>query len=589
MAADLFDPLHGLSVLSLLSRTLKGVKKGTASSEQRDLDSILSNLHVLNGKSSDVYLEEAKMVLSSSVEFQGDELREDVVLGSEVMEEGRDRPQERRPGLGRKRARFLFKPNNSQPSLDLDESLNIEQLQDPEEFFAAVEKRENAERELKKQRGETLTDTTQHKPRGRRPGILGKKASYKHRYSDSDGGSAAKEPNKVDSLLDELLSVNATDLDGDGAVSFLEEHLQIKSIKLDKFCMPDFESLRKSDSKTIVNQRHLLRPRTPLSNVQNIVTRINQQERSAYPHAPPTQPKSPFSSLSMLKRRVALSDSAGNPFTFHSTDISSPSQSSPLVIDKQTPSAYGDDDDLNANDPHTPADMDLLNIPEKSHSTLPEGRYATDGDGLLGKLVTENLSQPLEPMVDNGNRSTIDTGLQQNRSGRGLAEDKDLQLENVASENPGLVCQVSTTERLNSGQRRLGFSEKLPELGIVDNSGPSPVEDHQMDQQSDTVNILPDRNNKDNQEPLGVASEKPEKEKGPRVTRRKRKEVPNRKSLAGAGTMWESGIRRSTRVRMRPLEYWKGERFLYGRVHESLLTVIGCKYESPSVLAENLN
>ncbi|KAK9149510.1 hypothetical protein Scep_008267 [Stephania cephalantha] len=524
MAADLVDPLHGLSVLSLLSRTLKGVKKGTASSEQRDLDSILSNLHVLNGKSSDVYLEEAKMVLSSSVEFQGDELREDVVLGSEVMEEGRDRPQERRPGLG-KRARFSFKPNNSQPSLDLDESLNIEQLQDPEEFFAAVEKRES---------------------------------------------SAAKEPNKVDSLLDELLSVNATDLDGDGAVSLLEEHLQIKSIKLDKFCMPDFESLRKSDSKTIVNQRHLLRPRTPLSNVQNIVTRINQQERSAYPLAPPTQPKSPFSSLSMLKRRIALSDSAGNPFTFHSTDISSPSQSSPLVIDKRTPSAYGDGDDLNANDPHTPADMDLLNIPEKSHSTLPEGRYATGGDGLLGKLATENLSQPLEPMVDNGNRSTIDTGLQQNRSGRGLAEDKDLQPENVASENPGLVCQVSTTERLNSGQRRL------------DNSGPSPVEDHQMDQQSDTVNILPDRNNKDNQEPLGVASEKPEKEKGPRVTRRKRKDVPSRKSLAGAGTMWESGIRRSTRVRMRPLEYWKGERFLYGRVHESLLTVIGCKYESPS-------
>ncbi|KAK9102134.1 hypothetical protein Sjap_019388 [Stephania japonica] len=657
MAADLFDPLHGLSVLSLLSRTLKGVK-GAAGSEQRDLDSILNSLHVVNGKSSDVYLEEAKTVLSCSLEFQGDELREGMksgVLGGEVMEEGRDRPQERRPGLGRKRARFSFKPNTSQPSLDLDESLNIDQLQDPEEFFAAVEKRENAERELKKQRGEALTDVTQHKPRGRRPGILGasivlfdvrKKASYKHRYSDSDGGddlelipekeqldavheeatqgkvfffqainnflnlncSADEEPNKVDSLLDELLSVNATDLDGDGAVSLLEEHLQIKSFKLDKYCMPDFESLRKSNSKTVVNQRDLPRPRTPLSNVQNIVTRINQQERSAYPHAPPAQLKSPLSSLSMLKRRIALPDSTGNPFTFHSTDISSPSHSSP--------SAYGDDADLNANDPHTPPDSDQLNIPEKSHATLPEGRYAADGDGLSGKLATENLSQPLEPMVDNGNRSTIDTGLQQNGSGRGLAEDRNLQSENVASEND-LTCQDSTTESLNSDERRLGPSpvednqmdQQSDAVNILpdrnkDNLGaaskkpekekgakvtrrkskevPSPVEDHQMDQQPDAVNIFPDRNNKDNQELLAATSKKTQKEKEARVTRRKRKEVPSRKSLAGAGTMWESGIRRSTRVRMRPLEYWKGERFLYGRVHETLLTVIGCKYESPS-------
>ena len=39
--------------------------------------------------------------------------------------------------------------------------------------------------------------------------------------------------------------------------------------------------------------------------------------------------------------------------------------------------------------------------------------------------------------------------------------------------------------------------------------------------------------------------------------------------LAEAGTYWESGVRRSSRIKMRPLEYWKGERFLYGRVHES--------------------
>lgn len=42
--------------------------------------------------------------------------------------------------------------------------------------------------------------------------------------------------------------------------------------------------------------------------------------------------------------------------------------------------------------------------------------------------------------------------------------------------------------------------------------------------------------------------------------------------FSGAGTQWESGVRRSTRIRCRPLEYWKGERLLYGRIHKSELT-----------------
>lgn len=40
-------------------------------------------------------------------------------------------------------------------------------------------------------------------------------------------------------------------------------------------------------------------------------------------------------------------------------------------------------------------------------------------------------------------------------------------------------------------------------------------------------------------------------------------------NFLGAGTTWQSGVRRSTRIRTRPLEYWKGERLLYGRIHDS--------------------
>lgn len=44
--------------------------------------------------------------------------------------------------------------------------------------------------------------------------------------------------------------------------------------------------------------------------------------------------------------------------------------------------------------------------------------------------------------------------------------------------------------------------------------------------------------------------------------------IKNFMNLTDAGTSFESGVRRSKRMKTRPLEYWKGERLLYGRVDE---------------------
>ncbi|KAI5056538.1 hypothetical protein GOP47_0028356 [Adiantum capillus-veneris] len=67
--------------------------------------------------------------------------------------------------------------------------------------------------------------------------------------------------------------------------------------------------------------------------------------------------------------------------------------------------------------------------------------------------------------------------------------------------------------------------------------------------------------------------------KPPKVTTKRKMHVDiRRNSLEGAGTTWEEGHRRSTRIRSRPLQWWRGERFLKGRVHKSLATVIGIKY-----------
>ncbi|KAI0504065.1 hypothetical protein KFK09_015012 [Dendrobium nobile] len=79
----------------------------------------------------------------------------------------------------------------------------------------------------------------------------------------------------------------------------------------------------------------------------------------------------------------------------------------------------------------------------------------------------------------------------------------------------------------------------------------------------------------------GSSSRKLEREE-PTRRRRKQNSILRRKSLTGAGTVWESGVRRSTRIRMKPLKHWCGERFLYARIHDSLTTVIGVKkFETP--------
>ncbi|ESQ35243.1 hypothetical protein EUTSA_v10006918mg [Eutrema salsugineum] len=79
-----------------------------------------------------------------------------------------------------------------------------------------------------------------------------------------------------------------------------------------------------------------------------------------------------------------------------------------------------------------------------------------------------------------------------------------------------------------------------------------------------------------------IKSNKGEEKKQTKKLTRESKLFSRRKSLAGAGLQWEkeSGVRRSTRIKSRPLEYWRGERFLYGRIHESLTTVIGIKTAS---------
>ncbi|GAV89378.1 hypothetical protein CFOL_v3_32795 [Cephalotus follicularis] len=106
--------------------------------------------------------------------------------------------------------------------------------------------------------------------------------------------------------------------------------------------------------------------------------------------------------------------------------------------------------------------------------------------------------------------------------------------------------------------------------------------DQAVDGCTNTVQSGPEQHNEMVQESSTVSSVDQGKGRRYPHKERRRKELSRRQSLAAVGTHWKSGVRRSTRIKSRPLEFWKGERFLYGRIHQSLATVIGIKYESPT-------
>ncbi|CAM0881721.1 unnamed protein product [Alopecurus aequalis] len=126
--------------------------------------------------------------------------------------------------------------------------------------------------------------------------------------------------------------------------------------------------------------------------------------------------------------------------------------------------------------------------------------------------------------------------------------------------------------RQPSRRGKRGEEEASNPLGIPPESCDTETQPHMQDtnieQQTVGTMVLPSPNN-------GKVQKETQR-------RKKRRELDGRKSLAAFGFSWKSGVRRSTRIRSRPLQDWRGERFLYGRIHETMTTVIGVKSYSPS-------
>ncbi|KAJ8755715.1 hypothetical protein K2173_024259 [Erythroxylum novogranatense] len=573
------DPLEAYSGLSLLQRTFASLSVQPPRDSDDTVVSAHNFLKCLPVKDPNKLLEQGKLILKSSMEEET------------VVEKGR------RPGLERKRAPFSLLPSSS----SLEPTLDIDKLKDPEDFFSAFERIQNAKKEIARQTSLPFGEpdqgiTATSAPRPHRPGIPGRSrtAKYKHLYPSSASEdvpeedfrpfnrnaehenahvdatlegqnleivesqqmqplnvatqevelavSVTKAENRVNKLLEELLAHDYNELDGDGALSLLQNRLQIKSLDIKKLNFPEFEDIQQIHSKASGGK--LPKPVNVLVDIQNFLqlTRVKtplkqtKAESSVATTGSPTRVKSPLASFSLLSKRILQSNTSRNPFSTADIDQSPPIHASPTARFNQS----SDSREFCAEMEHTSVGSD-------------------DGD------INENLSQPNTDtdVHTNGPNGIVD-----------LAE--DIQQEGVACQQPDLNMDDSAVGILNDVQHLCDQSDPMISYEHA-MDGISKTQDSEQEQVQDAAPVQQNEKIMDS----SVETRKEQTMNKSRPSKGlKRKASSRRQSLAAAGTTWENGVRKSTRIKSRPLEYWKGERFLYGRIHGSLPTVIGKKVKS---------
>lgn len=151
---------------------------------------------------------------------------------------------------------------------------------------------------------------------------------------------SATEDNKINNILDGLLHCNPEDLEGDGAMTLLQEKLQIKPIVLDKLSVPDFPDNQMIDLKSL--RGNSSKPRKALSNIDNLLKGMNNKtplkQDVANPVqqlASPTPPRSPFAPLLSLQMHISRSKPSADPFSAHEIEHSSARNYSPTHMINQ--------------------------------------------------------------------------------------------------------------------------------------------------------------------------------------------------------------------------------------------------------------
>ena len=208
--------------------------------------------------------------------------------------------------------------------------------------------------------------------------------------------SVTKAEHKVAEILDELLSGNCGALDGDGALTLLQERLQIKPIDLDKLCLPELHDIQRNDFKS--SGGNWLRHRDPPSDIKTMLKGLSSKtpiknaqvaESTVHSLASPTPPKSPFASISLLKRHILQSNLTSDPFSVLKVNLS-PARNSSSVASSNKQSDKTDNGKEQS-------------FAERLKSVILEGDNVADASKSSHKVVhviTEDSTRPSENAVD---------------------------------------------------------------------------------------------------------------------------------------------------------------------------------------------
>ncbi|MED6180122.1 hypothetical protein PIB30_007279 [Stylosanthes scabra] len=743
------DPLASYWGLSLFPQTTSS--SASSPFNPYDLHSIHNHLRSMALQIPAKFDDELKAVISENPGLFDSQISSDPACPEEndvVAEEALEFPRKRRPALGLNRARFSLKPTKIQSVESLIPSQDLDQLKDPVEFFLAHERQKNAKREIQKLMGVSLEanpSNTTTKPRQRRPGLSGnneRQVRYKHRYpketfenndyvppsqeasesaclgpvdeSTNKGGacltplerevtdSPVFEENKINDILDGFLRFNSEDLEGDGAMTLLQETLQIKPIVPEKLFVPDFPNNNQViDMKSLHGNSSNPRKRKPLSNLSNLLTGfknrtpIRQDTRCLIQESSsPTPPRSPFALLSSLQRHISHPQPSVDPFSADGIVHSSTRTNSPIPLINQElnlvaseksnehPANIIDDsiaigktnsagDTIRKGSSSSGESMEDSSgmVPTKLNEPLPEDIIATSethsvednsrqpesdanieshgpqvgmgvdiGDSGMHSVedtIRDCAITPQKSLEDNPRQPEFDANIES--TGPQVGMDVDIRVSGMHSvEDTIRDCASKPQMSLEDNPRQpefdanivsngphvnidvdignIGMNDRVGRLNIETN-GSCGIEDEEENMQAHAADVPSDDyninlvNRPDQSDPTGFPANDCDKDSrrpddgseqclqekadgnsspdnGQRRIRHSRKlykdkSLSRRQSLAAAGTSWEAGRRRSTRIRTRPLEFWKGERMVYGRVHNSLATVIGVKCISP--------
>ncbi|KAG7014102.1 hypothetical protein SDJN02_24275, partial [Cucurbita argyrosperma subsp. argyrosperma] len=715
--SDVIDPLAAYSGISLFPSAFGTLPVPSKPHDiGTDLDGIHKHLKSMVSRNPSKLIEQARSILNGNSNLMQSKAATFLVKNEKKEEAAanvEENPQERRPALNRKRARFSLKPDARQPPVNLEPTFDIKQLKDPEEFFLAYERLETATRIPDHAVFEMCLHTyacektlpvraapyssgppiwigitsnavarftygcrcllfyaryASVRNYGRRMSIYElsfrvrtlsvlmasqcfsetvgahghillssmkvltpknltlcasqRSVRYKHQYSSItseddqnvepsqvtfESGSIspsilgtekdASPPiicsemktneevpleeeeeafveNKVNKILDELLSANCEDLEGDRAINKLQECLQIKPINLEKLCLPDLEAIQTMNlrsSRGNLPERSLISVDSQLQRIENLKSK-QDDENSVNPISTAFSMRSPLASLSALTRRISLSNSPGDPFSAHDLDQSSARNPSLFELSNHLSDAVGIAEKLGVSR--------LMSLLTKDDGTVAKGIKSPKillGDvDSISKISSSNVLNVPQAGAEAALSETHANMEAKDISGSSTEVEVNEKLSFLEAQADAVAATNVLDDEMEDHE---GSTSEQPNTSKVDVIEEYPIGiQTQLDQSiaTCTENIVdgPSRSS-------GTDNHDKVKQKSRAGNQREGKRVSGRKSLAGAGTTWQGGVRRSTRFKTRPLEYWKGERLLYGRVHESLATVIGLKYVSP--------